>query len=365
MADEINSNPGSPNQQPAFSAEQLAALKSLIGESVSTAIGNAPAPTAQQAQGSGQQARASGQSLDGDGQQGDAPDQPGPSGQRDDPAAQREQGQGDPNAQEENRSATPADLEEPPGDDPDDYSSSDDEDPDKVQIDAFTRRWHLNNRGSDIASRFVIPARFAPFHPVGFQPETVVHYQTFCTGHVSVGREEESAGLYQTAAYTSIINNALNAALGEILSLGVLEAIPNDLKRPFSEALTKISDSQIAAFGTYELAASRYEVLCGRQGATGVADPELLSAYIDPPAAYSAAGRQAFRRQQRQAIKSAAQRAGRRAIGDAGRGSTGQGRGSQKSRGAVGSGRRGGRGGGTGGGKSNPGTAKAPKKVTF
>lgn len=123
------------------------------------------------------------------------------------------------------------------------------------------RRWHLNNSESDIASCVVIPVRYTPFHPVGLEPETVVHYQIFCTGHVTAGREKEPAELYQTATYTSIINKTISEALGEIVIAGVLEDVLDDLKRPLSEALNKISDFQIAAFGNYELAASRYEVI--------------------------------------------------------------------------------------------------------
>lgn len=54
----------------------------------------------------------------------------------------------------------------------------------------------------------------------------------------------------------------------------------------------RVSDAQIGIFGAYELAAARYEVLCGQEGETGVADPEPLSACIHPPAAISTAGRQ-------------------------------------------------------------------------
>jgi hypothetical protein len=54
----------------------------------------------------------------------------------------------------------------------------------------------------------------------------------------------------------------------------------------------------VAAFGTYELAVSRYELLFGLQGASGVADPGLLGIFLDAPAAYSSAGRQDFMRQQ-------------------------------------------------------------------
>lgn len=68
---------------------------------------------------------------------------------------------------------------------------------------------------------------------------------------------------------------------------------------------------QIAAFGVYELADYRYQVLCGIQGAGGVAYPDLLEAFLDTPAAYSTTGRQAFRRQQRQAIRSTVVTVGR------------------------------------------------------
>ena len=68
-----------------------------------------------------------------------------------------------------------------------------------------------------------------------------------------------------------------------------------------------LSNAQLSTFGTYELSASRYEILCGLQGSHGVADPALLGTFLDAPAAYSSAGRQAFRRQKQQAIKSAAQ----------------------------------------------------------
>jgi hypothetical protein len=73
-----------------------------------------------------------------------------------------------------------------------------------------------------------------------------------------------------------------------------------------------INNVQVATFGTYEFAASRYELLYGLQGANGVADPGLLGTFLDAPIAYSSAGRQAFRRQRHQAIKNAAQIAGRR-----------------------------------------------------
>jgi len=53
-------------------------------------------------------------------------------------------------------------------------------------------------------------------------------------------------------------------------------------------------------------------VLCGREGANGVADPDLLEAYTDSSAAFSSAGRKALRRQPVQSIRFAALTAGRR-----------------------------------------------------
>lgn len=92
-----------------------------------------------------------------------------------------------------------------------------------------------------------------------------------------------------------------------------MENQPENLAGPVAEALDQISDVQVAIFGVYGLVAPRYEVFCGRQGAAGVADPDLLKSHIDPLASYSSAGRQAFRQKQRQAVISAAHRAGRKA----------------------------------------------------
>ena len=73
---------------------------------------------------------------------------------------------------------------------------------------------------------------------------------------------------------------------------------------------------EVASFdearGVYELHATRYELLAGRQGASGVADPEVLSAIAHAPASYSAAGSQAFHTQQSHAVRYAALRAGRK-----------------------------------------------------
>jgi hypothetical protein len=72
------------------------------------------------------------------------------------------------------------------------------------------------------------------------------------------------------------------------------------------------SDAQLSTFGVYELTTSRHKLLCGLQGASGVADSALLGTFLHAPAAYSSEGRQAFRRKQQQAFRSAAQVAGRR-----------------------------------------------------
>jgi hypothetical protein len=50
------------------------------------------------------------------------------------------------------------------------------------------------------------------------------------------------------------------------------------------------SDAQFSTFGTYQLAASRYELLCVLQGASGVADPALLGTFLDSPRPTEAQG---------------------------------------------------------------------------
>lgn len=181
------------------------------------------------------------------------------------------------------------------------------------KFDPFTRGWHENNRGRRIAPRFVIPARFSPLYPVPFEPESFEHLRIFGAGNAGTGRAEEAAHLYRTAAYITVINNTLVEALQGLFSVDFPESVSRDIKRRFSETLDMISDVQVAVYGTYGLAASRYKVLCGQQGATGVADPDLLSAYVAPPAGYSSVGRQALRLQQYYAVKSTARQAGRRA----------------------------------------------------
>lgn len=194
--------------------------------------------------------------------------------------------------------------------------------------------------------RFSIPAPFDTRFPIGIKPETISHFETFLTGNSSVGRAEEGASLNQTAAYSTLANNSLNNLAEDFLDLNLFETVPQDRKGPLQEALNKISTIQVVKFGIYELPDSRYELLCGRQGASGVTVPELRSATIDAPAAYSSAGHQAYRRQQLQAIKYAFQRAGcKNPTGSrsrSGGGGSGRGRGKKQPTGGSGGGRGGG-----------------------
>lgn len=107
-----------------------------------------------------------------------------------------------------------------------------------------------------------------------------------------------------------------------------LEALGEDIRRnplvaidQLRKAAAGISNAQLYPFGVYELFASRYELLCGQQGARTVADPTLLGTFLGAPAAYSSAGRQAYHQQQRQAIRTAAHTAGRRQGGGSSGGS--------------------------------------------
>jgi hypothetical protein len=177
---------------------------------------------------------------------------------------------------------------------------------------AFTPEWHEACRGRRIPPRFEIPARFDPLYPVAFKAESAEHIQTFRAGGVSAGREGEAGGLYRTAAYLTTISNSLVALGKKCEALEVLAAPLAAVQEGVREVRWAMSDAQVAVHGTLELNASRYELLCGLQGASGTADPGLLGSYLDAPAGYSRAGQQAFRLQQRQAIRSAAQVAGRR-----------------------------------------------------
>jgi hypothetical protein len=138
----------------------------------------------------------------------------------------------------------------------------------------------------------------------------VAHFQLFGSGNASAGREGGAAALYSSAAYLTGIATDLAGIGKEIECVEAL--VPTAAAERLLEARWALSDAQLSTFGTYGLAASRYELLCGLQGASGVADPALIGTFLDAPAAYSSAGRQAYKRQQQQAIKSAVQVAGRR-----------------------------------------------------
>lgn len=309
----ISSETPNPSPPP-FSEEQITSLQALISAGLSAALESrgTNAPTGTGANQDVTVTPAQTRGTTGERGEGPAPDPENVPPQGTGEANPTTGTGNEPGTGQAEEGATEGAQEEEESSDP--FESDSDDDPAETKLDAFSKGWHKQNRGRRIGSRFVIPARFSPLFPIGFKPETVEHFQTFSTGNASVGREEEAANLYNAAAYATVINNTLYEALDSLFSVEFLEGVSNDFKGQVGEALDKISDAQVAVYGTYELAASRYEVLCGKQGAAGVADPELLSAYIDAPAAYSAAGRQAFRQQQKQAVKSAAQQAGRRSL---------------------------------------------------
>ena len=152
---------------------------------------------------------------------------------------------------------------------------------------------------------------------VGFEPESEEYFRNFGPASTaSVGRASEAESIYGTVAYTCIINNSITEAISE---LATYPAISNNLSNKFqgllAEILGKISDAQVAIHSVYKLAGARYEALCERQGASGIADSDLLEAFIDPPAAYSSIGIIAFQQQQFQAVRSQAQGVGKKTIG--------------------------------------------------
>lgn len=145
-------------------------------------------------------------------------------------------------------------------------------------LNTFIRRWYQRNRNSHISPRFVVPPRLNSLFTVGLKPETVEHFQTFGFGNSSTGREEEAASLYETVAYEAVIKKTLRESVKRLVDLNVVEVIPHEIQGKVSEILEEISNAQLAVFGTYEVNASRYEVLCGRQDASGFADSDLLEA---------------------------------------------------------------------------------------
>jgi hypothetical protein len=175
---------------------------------------------------------------------------------------------------------------------------------------AFTVPWYEARRGESIAPRFNIPDRFDSRYTIGFESESVAHYRTFCAVGASARREAEASALYASAAYLTEVSNALAKTARQ---LKAIEArVPSSLLDRLRDCRWEVSDAQLTLFGVYELTASSYEILCGRQVARGVADPALLESLVEAPAAYSTTGRQAFQHQQEQAIRNAARIAGSR-----------------------------------------------------
>jgi hypothetical protein len=154
---------------------------------------------------------------------------------------------------------------------------------------AFNVAWYEARRGEEIAPRFKIHERFDPRYPFGFAAESIVHYRTFCVGGASPGRESEANALSNSAAYLTEISNAID---NTVRTLRAIESrVPAVHLEQLRGCRLGVSDAQLALFGVYELTASRYEILCGLQGARGVADPALLESYVDAPTAYSTTGR--------------------------------------------------------------------------
>jgi hypothetical protein len=91
----------------------------------------------------------------------------------------------------------------------------------------------------------------------------------------------EAAALCSSAAYLTEIANDL-AGIGRELE-GIEALIPSTVADRLREARWALPNVHLSNFGTYELAAPRYELLCGLQGASGVADPALLEIFLDAP----------------------------------------------------------------------------------
>jgi hypothetical protein len=86
---------------------------------------------------------------------------------------------------------------------------------------------------------------------------------------------------------------------------------PRSIREGLRDYRREESDWQLALSGLCELTAARYEILCGRQGAHGYADPALLASIVNSSAGLSRIGREAaFQLQQTQEIRSAARVAG-------------------------------------------------------
>jgi hypothetical protein len=193
----------------------------------------------------------------------------------------------------------------------DDSGGFSDSDADGTGPQALTPRWYERRRGYYIESAFEIPKRLDPRFPVRFRPNDAEFFATFGVSRSSDGRALEAEKLYNVAAYSAEANNSILAGLESVAA--VAEECTDDAVRvKLAEAVDHFATAQTQAYGLFEISASEYAVLCGKQGAPGVADPTLLEAYLQPDAGLSAANRQARARQQSQTIRYAAQQAGRR-----------------------------------------------------
>jgi hypothetical protein len=144
---------------------------------------------------------------------------------------------------------------------------------------AFSAGWYEARRGRRIPPRFEIPRRFDPQYPVAFPAESVAHLQLFGSGNASEGRSGEAAALYSSAAYLTEIANDLDGIGRELECIEAL--IPATAADRLREARWALSNVHLSTFGTYELSASRYELLCGLQGASGVEDQNFLETFLD------------------------------------------------------------------------------------
>lgn len=130
------------------------------------------------------------------------------------------------------------------------------------------------------------------------------HFRLLAQGNTSLGRSEEAEHLYSTATYETLTSNDLCDAIEEIINLATTNSTRT--ARALQPIISTLTRAQLRSRGGYEIHATRYELLSGRQGAIGVADPNIISAISNAPAAYSAAGSQAYHSQQQHAIRYAA-----------------------------------------------------------
>lgn len=98
--------------------------------------------------------------------------------------------------------------------------------------------------------------------------------------------EEVFLYLYVTASYLTQISNELSVVVGPLASAQtrIQLQVEHEL---ILKAAVRVLNIQIASFGVFELPASRYKALCGLHGVAGVADLEIIAAYIDPLVAFS------------------------------------------------------------------------------